>query len=898
MGAYIGVVEYKNYYYNFKPIAEIADSKIYKLSSFDQEDLLPESRNKNINLWYNTRNEYETNTMEALCQDKGLLVFQFSLSDLEDNYFSGGERNPTGYRVDAIQMINAGRIKPLHDWGIFYVIRKTDIHPASDFRRDASVEINNNSISYLKEDDKVFVEDDSIWAGPYVVGYNNLNSSFYVKPKIKENKYTVSGYSKNSLDIIELNSNSWMGPDLTWSVIMPPVDLPVEQEDVISDQDLIEEFQESLSHNAVENGSIKLESLSSVLKYYADSNSSGTVINEAILQRRIERIHEMFSREIKGDQTNKQLAASISDLLVKYQSDETVEAWIEALLKDHPDLLDQLQGSRAIRDSIEKLNLELEGLGQEIKDKTQQKEDIEREITKKESEKAAIYLAAEQKADEELQKKSKEAAEQLEKNAKILDISNDAVAFKNTRDELKEETSHLEWFKSQQSETIKTNEGTIQEQNRQIKELESEIKDLFDKYIEENKEGMMSIAFDGFRSSKMLQAAARWEQQQEDKHSAEVFQTIKDLSLAEKTPEELVDYLCRIIKTVRPSYSRNTIINIAICITQGFLTVFSGEPGCGKTSICNIFGRVLGLDSVAKAANGSEGIEEAYNRYVIVSVERGWSSKRDFVGYYNPLSKQYDKSNRKIYNALKLLSEEKRQQINRLPYLITLDEANLSPMEYYWSDFMNICDDLDNQSEVNLGDNYVFSIPETLHFLATINNDQTTEALSPRLIDRAWIISLPPQTRISSFQDKIDSSQIEIISWDTMKKAFMPTYEELSGGWPNEVSKVYDAIVSKLRDQHIFVSPRVDASIKRYWAVASKHFEMDETKTDPKFVALDYAVSQRILPKILGSGEQFGLWLEEFKNYCSNQGMNMTKRLLEDIIERGNRQMKYYNFFC
>ena len=48
--------------------------------------------------------------------------------------------------------------------------------------------------------------------------------------------------------------------------------------------------------------------------------------------------------------------------------------------------------------------------------------------------------------------------------------------------------------------------------------------------------------------------------------------------------------------------------------------------------------------------------------------------------------------------------------------LILLDEANLSPMEYYWSDFMNICDDLGDQSTVNLGENYVFGIPETLHF--------------------------------------------------------------------------------------------------------------------------------------------------------------------------------------
>ena len=119
--------------------------------------------------------------------------------------------------------------------------------------------------------------------------------------------------------------------------------------------------------------------------------------------------------------------------------------------------------------------------------------------------------------------------------------------------------------------------------------------------------------------------------------------------------------------------------------------------------------------------------KETVGRYVAVSVERGWTSKRDFVGYYNPLSKTFDKSNRRIYDALHQLDTEKRAGIFKLPYIILLDEANLSPMEYYWSDFMNICDDLGSHSKVNLGEDYVFGIPETLHFVATINNDHITE---------------------------------------------------------------------------------------------------------------------------------------------------------------------------
>ena len=73
---------------------------------------------------------------------------------------------------------------------------------------------------------------------------------------------------------------------------------------------------------------------------------------------------------------------------------------------------------------------------------------------------------------------------------------------------------------------------------------------------------------------------------------------------------------------------------------------------------------------------------------------------------------------------------------------------------------------------------------------------------------------------------------------------------------------------------------------------------MDETKTDVQTVALDYAVVQRILPKIVGNGEAFEKWLDEFRSLCSNHGLNMSAKVLKDIIDRGNQQMKYYQFFC
>lgn len=88
--------------------------------------------------------------------------------------------------------------------------------------------------------------------------------------------------------------------------------------------------------------------------------------------------------------------------------------------------------------------------------------------------------------------------------------------------------------------------------------------------------------------------------------------------------------------------------------------------------------------------------------------------KRDLIGYFNPLTKRYDRSNAKIYDGLMILNEEREN--SRFPFVILLDEANLSPIEYYWADFMRIADKSDKNMFINIGLDDDIYIPETLHF--------------------------------------------------------------------------------------------------------------------------------------------------------------------------------------
>ena len=102
--------------------------------------------------------------------------------------------------------------------------------------------------------------------------------------------------------------------------------------------------------------------------------------------------------------------------------------------------------------------------------------------------------------------------------------------------------------------------------------------------------------------------------------SVETGEDITENNAEEYSVTALIDSITEEIHNYR-SYDKNMIKNMLICITQGFLTVFAGEPGTGKTSICDKIADILGVSQK----------DESNNRYLSISVERGWTSKNDLL---------------------------------------------------------------------------------------------------------------------------------------------------------------------------------------------------------------------------------------------------------------------------
>lgn len=339
--------------------------------------------------------------------------------------------------------------------------------------------------------------------------------------------------------------------------------------------------------------------------------------------------------------------------------------------------------------------------------------------------------------------------------------------------------------------------------------------------------------------------------------------------------EQVVLILLDKMREAGRNVSKDDAYNYLISVFQNYITVFAGEPGTGKTSLCKLLAKALGLYE---------------DRFAEILVERGWTSSKDLIGYYNPLTKEIEETQPAFSNCMKKLTRENTENIVTAPYFVLLDEANLSPIEYYWSHFNYYADDPSRQ-RIAYSDGTEYSFGSELRFLATINYDQTTADLSPRFLDRAWVISMesvPVDTIVSSLcDDTMVSNGEEVISLDVLNKLF--DWKNVKEKKMNQITKNrLDRIIDKMKEGNHTISPRSIHAITHYYLVAEGYMSSKE-------VALDYAISQKILPYINGNGKQYGEFLKDLMNICKENQLNKSANILAKIIDRSEHE--FYGFF-
>ena len=348
------------------------------------------------------------------------------------------------------------------------------------------------------------------------------------------------------------------------------------------------------------------------------------------------------------------------------------------------------------------------------------------------------------------------------------------------------------------------------------------------------------------------------------------------------TREEIID---RAAASVRAGtgLDRNSSVNALICLTQGFVTTVTGMPGVGKTTFCRLLGQALGLTG-----------EDGGGRFVEIPVERGWTSRKDFAGAYPLPSGTAESGSAKVWEFFKQLAQECASSAASAPFIMLLDEADLSPVESYWAAFLRLCDTDPDRRFLSLGDGRSCSVPAHLRFLATAGLDRAEGFLSPRFLDRSWVITLYPGRTGGGAADGKAVPDGGAVPYASLRDAFLPP-SAATNGLDEQLLRKWNRIRMIFESHRLPFTARSRKMIREYITAACPCMERDRTET--RFAPLDFALSQKLLPAIRGQGERYRELFYDLSKECPETLMPLSARHLERMRQAAAENGGIYRFF-
>lgn len=281
------------------------------------------------------------------------------------------------------------------------------------------------------------------------------------------------------------------------------------------------------------------------------------------------------------------------------------------------------------------------------------------------------------------------------------------------------------------------------------------------------------------------------------------------------------------------------------------LTVLAGVSGTGKTLLPMRYATCMGMHRL------------------VIAVQPRWDSPQDMFGFYNYLEKKYKATelSRSLirmdpynYNENKQLNSEWAR--DRL-LLVLLDEMNLARTEYYFSEFLSKLElrrevknpaNAENRSQAEIeldsgpsAQQFRIWVGENVFFVGTMNEDETTQTLSDKVLDRANVLRFgKPDEKVDVNENKVvqlpQQSFLSFNQWKKWKRAYSHETH-----WHEEVQEWIKRLNTALNKVGRPFGFRVRQAIQMYTA----NYPLVETENRYKWAFADQ-IEQKIIPKLRG----------------------------------------------
>ena len=287
------------------------------------------------------------------------------------------------------------------------------------------------------------------------------------------------------------------------------------------------------------------------------------------------------------------------------------------------------------------------------------------------------------------------------------------------------------------------------------------------------------------------------------------------------------------------------------------LVILQGISGTGKTSLAYAWGKFLKHDSC------------------VASVQPSWRDRTDLFGYFNEFTKRF--------NETDILKEMYIANYTEDIYTIILDEMNLSRVEYYFAEMLSILE-MPNKKEwvIEVVPNSwptdpkklmfgKIQVPPNMWYIGTINNDDSTFAVTDKVYDRAMPIDINDKGKVFAAEEK-DALDVNYTYLDKIFSEAMETYA-ISQDTLDKINKMDDYVIAHFR---IAFGNRIVAHMRKFVPV---YVACGGTEVE----GVDYFIAKKILRKF----EQLNMALikDEIEPYIQFLDDTFGKGAMAECIE-------------